>query len=178
MSRALLFSGFCFFCLRFIDFCDTYENLPIKTYNTMRFIHEKLPSSLEFIVKMDDDVMPNIHLFSRCFSTAAALEAPSINQSTPGLFGWVTVDRVPDSGGKYQLVPGRYPHQTLPAFTHGPAYIVRRTILPRLLTAAAITPVLNLVKLCASEHKFSGSSNDINVLKTVHVMVGICLWIH
>ena len=64
------------------------------------------PAPWKFIVKMDDDVMPNIHLFSRCFSTAAALETPSINQSTPGLFGWVTVDRVPDSGGKYQLVPG------------------------------------------------------------------------
>ncbi|OQV13297.1 Poly(A) RNA polymerase, mitochondrial [Hypsibius exemplaris] len=120
-----------------VDFCDAYENLPIKTYNMMRFIDKKYPNSTKFVVKMDDDVMPNVHLFSRCFPAMAV--DPSF-----GIFGWVSVDNVADAKGKYAIIPGRYTNATFPAFTHGPAYAVRRSDLPRLLRAAVTTPVLNL----------------------------------
>ena len=49
-----------------LDFCDAYENLPMKMYSMMAFIGDQFPR-VEFMVKIDDDMLPNLSLLYRCF---------------------------------------------------------------------------------------------------------------
>ena len=119
-----------------LDFCDAYENLSLKTYNTMRFVNDTFPN-VEFIVKIDDDILPNVPLFLRCF---ADVEEPQF-----GVFGLVKADKPAQVlVGKHRIAPSRYRAATFPAFAYGGVYVVRRTDVPRLLDAAARIPALNL----------------------------------
>ena len=119
-----------------LDFCDAYENLPMKMYSMMAFIGDQFPR-VEFMVKIDDDMLPNLSLLYRCFDKVSA-------DGRYGIYGWVTTDDV-QTDGKYGIPAERYTGgPKYPYFAHGPAYVVRTTDFPRLMTAAATTPILNL----------------------------------
>ncbi|OQV19479.1 hypothetical protein BV898_06470 [Hypsibius exemplaris] len=117
-----------------VDFCDAYENLPLKVYSVMHFVQRAMPWA-EYVVKIDDDMLPNLSLFYRCF--------PSIAEADYGIYGWVTQDGVAYTG-PYRISKTRFNGRQYPWFAHGPAYVVRTKDLPALLDAAARTPILNL----------------------------------
>ncbi|OWA51088.1 hypothetical protein BV898_15588 [Hypsibius exemplaris] len=119
-----------------IEVCDAYENLPLKVFNMMRFTLATFPLA-EYVVKMDDDVVPNLPLFYHHF--------PGIVIKTPdhAIFGLITRNNVSDHG-TYRISRSRFAGTTYPWYAHGPAYAIRTAVLPSLLKAAEATPVLNL----------------------------------
>ena len=122
----------------FIEFCDKYETLPLKTFNIMNTVVATVPAHTQWIVKIDDDVLPNFPVFFDCL--------PQLGGVEDGIYGWVTVDKVSqDRWDKYRVVGGgRWNGTTFPGFSHGPAYALRAAVLPRLLATARRTPLVNL----------------------------------
>ncbi|XP_055328004.1 beta-1,3-galactosyltransferase 5-like [Paramacrobiotus metropolitanus] len=149
-----------------IDFCDAYENLPLKTYNIMNFVHRNYRDA-EWVIKIDDDMLPNIPGFVQCF--------PRVQEARVGVYGWITIDKVPKPGDKYMIPKQRYGKNYFPPFSHGPAYAVRASILPGLLEACRHMPIINLedvwfTGLCAEKAGISRKnvSSFLSMRRTPH----------
>jgi Galactosyltransferase len=122
----------------FIEFCDSYEFLSLKTFNIMKSVMVLQGPLLEWIVKIDDDMLPNFPAFFDCF--------PAVIREDYGIFGWVTVGEsvTHDVNSKYWVSSQAWNQSKYPPFAHGPSYAVRASVLPELVSTSRKTPLLNL----------------------------------
>ncbi|GAU97241.1 hypothetical protein RvY_08572 [Ramazzottius varieornatus] len=125
-----------------LQFCDKYENLALKTFHIMNYVSQQIEhpsneSAPKFVVKIDDDVLPDLSAFFTCF--------PTLQNASFGIYGWVTLGSASvRKWDKYRISRKRWNHTLFPAFAHGPAYAAQVGTLPVLLGEARRTAVLNL----------------------------------
>ncbi|XP_055342289.1 beta-1,3-galactosyltransferase 1-like [Paramacrobiotus metropolitanus] len=130
----------------FIQFCDVYESLPLKTYNVFHTLHATLPASVEWVVKIDDDVLPNLFLLMDCFPPLTQLVAAAPGGELVQILGSVGVNKSTEEryDPRYIIPRQRYNASLYPPFAHGPAYLVGRPAVGALLAAGRRTPLINL----------------------------------
>lgn len=120
------------------DFLDTYHNLTLKTLFILKWAVAHCPMAT-YLLKVDDDVLVNVHGVSRLLSEAAG--------HSWGLVGHVYHGRphrwrLPHP--QWYLPHWLHPEAALPDYLTGPSYAVAGWALPALLRAALETPLLPL----------------------------------
>ncbi|XP_071548968.1 beta-1,3-galactosyltransferase 1-like [Panulirus ornatus] len=137
------------------NFIDSYKNLTYKTLSWLTWVASRCPD-VPFVAKVDDDVLVNpFHL--RTFFLRRMASDQRDNRSdesrdgeelphsaTRYIYGRLETQSRPHRRGKWGLTMEEYPEEWFPPFVLGPAYVVGRDAVRRLVQYASHTPFLPL----------------------------------
>ncbi|XP_045625542.1 beta-1,3-galactosyltransferase 1 isoform X2 [Procambarus clarkii] len=117
-------------------FVDSYRNLTYKTISWLSWVRDWCPET-PFVAKIDDDVVVNpFHLLQYLRLQISRDSAPS------KIHGRLSRRAPSHRNGKWAVTEEEYPDKFFPPFVFGPAYIVGRNAVERLLAYVAHTPFL------------------------------------
>ncbi|KAK8733974.1 hypothetical protein OTU49_006275 [Cherax quadricarinatus] len=117
-------------------FFDTYRNLTYKSISWLSWVRDFCPDT-PFIVKVDDDLVVNP------FHLVAYLQEEIHKDSAPAkIHGRFWKRAKPHRNGKWAVTEEEYPEEIFPPFVLGPAYILGRNAVDRLLAYISHTPFL------------------------------------
>ncbi|XP_049792538.1 beta-1,3-galactosyltransferase 1-like [Schistocerca nitens] len=120
------------------DFLDTYHNLTLKTLFILKWAVSHCPKAT-YLLKVDDDVLVNVHGVLRLLSEAASRGWGLVGNVFHGRpHRW----RLPYP--QWYLPRWLHPEPALPDYLTGPSYAVAGWALAPLLRAALRTPLLPL----------------------------------
>ncbi|XP_071548956.1 beta-1,3-galactosyltransferase 5-like isoform X2 [Panulirus ornatus] len=118
------------------DFIDSYRNLTYKSISWLSWVRDWCQDT-PFVVKIDDDVVVNpFHLFQYLKNQI------EIYPSVKDIHGRVRATAKPMRAGKWAVTEEEYSKPTYPPFVLGPAYILGRNCVDRLLAHTYYIPPL------------------------------------
>ncbi|CAJ0916367.1 unnamed protein product, partial [Mesorhabditis belari] len=110
-----------------IDYIDAYRNMTIKFLNWMRFVRDDCPR-VKMIVKMDDDILPNIHWIFDDFHNGTMISEENtftcLEYHSPV---------VREKGSPWYVSKEAHPSDDWEAFCCGPAFIMSADLISRLV---------------------------------------------
>ena len=111
-----------------VDHVDTYTNLTLKSLMALTWVTKYCSHAL-YVLKTDDDTFNNLPV-TVDFLLAGGLHSNSIG-------GWCfTIPTNRNINSRFYVSRDVYPYRHLPVFCSGPAYILPRSVLPRLLESS------------------------------------------
>lgn len=99
------------------DFIDTYENLTYKHVMGLKFVYYHCPT-IEYVVKVDDDMFVNVHVFKSFFEMFRQRYGPTKNILCSTRIGHSVLRE-----GKWAVSTREYPNTTYPPHCPGFALI-------------------------------------------------------
>ncbi|XP_042222947.1 beta-1,3-galactosyltransferase 5-like [Homarus americanus] len=118
------------------DFLDTYRNLTYKTISMLSWVKNWCLDT-PFIAKIDDDVVVNpLHLVAYLQTHVTK------NKSLSAIHGHLRSNSPALRNGKWAVSKEEFPPSRFPPFMLGPAYIIGRNSIDRLLVYSSYVPFL------------------------------------
>ncbi|XP_045478392.1 beta-1,3-galactosyltransferase 1-like [Harmonia axyridis] len=116
---------------------DSYENLTYKTLSMLDWVNQFCPKS-KFILKTDDDMFINVLKLLDLIET--------IPNGNFAMYGKIIdrMTRFKDKNWKHYLPTAQYPHDVLPTYLCGPAYLIPVHIAQLLLNESLSRPPFRL----------------------------------
>ena len=110
---------------------DNYDSLTMKGLLTMAWIERAFGTSVDYVIKTDDDVLMNTFLWM------SVLRTPTFSAGGPFILGYVWQRPLVQRTGKYAVSVAEYPGRYYPAFCTGSGYAMSRDAVALVLSKTA-----------------------------------------